>query len=117
MPNSRNVESPISLVGLGRSGTTVLQAAFGRHPAVQVCGETFGIISSLWAGSMTSFLENDFLHQAQSPLKQDEKAAHYIRACMCALCPGERPHWFHKPIGMPKFLNWKWLPGDKSPIT
>lgn len=117
MPNRANVERPISLIGLGRSGTTVLQAAFGRHPHVQVCGETFGMIAAMWSGSMVSYLNNDFTNLENLGLKQPEKAPHYIRACMCALCRGDKPFWFHKPIGLPKFLNWNLLPGEKSPIN
>lgn len=117
MPNFDNVIQPVSLVGLGRSGTTLLQAAFAQLPQFQVCGETLGMIAALWSGATTSYLNNDFLSQQRIQLHHEEKPPHYIRACLCTICPSRKREWFHRPIGLPKFLNWESLPGWKSKVT
>ncbi|WP_193143402.1 sulfotransferase [Fluviibacterium sp. MJW13] len=46
MPNRTNLTAPICLVGLGRSGTTLVTNIFRRHPGFQSLGETANLVYS-----------------------------------------------------------------------
>ncbi len=97
MPHTANVTAPITLLGLGRSGTTLLSACFGQHPEFHSCGETGGVIFSMWEGAKATFMP------VPRPAFRDtdEKCAYFVQSALMALSPSDRPHWFHKPAGLP----------------
>ena len=109
MPNESNATRPITLIGLGRSGTTLLEACFSAHPLIQTLNETAGVIFGLAAGAF----------QCPLPAKQrfDDDAlfaGHAVRTAMTALEPSDKPYWFHKPGGLPKLINWDWQAGRRT---
>lgn len=109
MPNERNIAGPITSIGMGRSGTTLLQACFQAHPEVQALNETAGLIFGLAAGA----------HECPLPSKQHfqdeaEFAGHVIRNTFIATEPSHKPVWYHKPIGLPKLINWGWQDGRRT---
>lgn len=118
MPNEANVRSPLTLIGLGRSGTSLFQAAFANHSEFQICGETGGIIFSVWEGAKASFMPLPQRYWTLFESDQDEKCAYYVREVLNALCPSDAKHWFHKPAGLPvKHLSFKRIPGVRSALT
>jgi len=115
MPNHENIKRPISLVGAGRSGTTLLTNVFRAHPQFESLGETGDLLFSTF-------------HNVQSTLPicgpfftPENAAAHTcnaVHSLLLSLASSERKYWFHKPIQIPKvrdrfndeesFLKWWW---------
>jgi Sulfotransferase family len=109
MPNSSNATRPVTLVGLGRSGTTLLEACFKAHPRMQTLNETSGLIFGLAAGAFESPLP------AKSNFTDPYSYAGFaIRTALTALEPSDKPFWFHKPGGLPKLINWEWQEGRRT---
>jgi hypothetical protein len=109
MPNAANADAPITLLGIGRSGTSLLEACFRAHPTVQTIDETSGLIFSTASGCHTTQIPS-----AHTFPNRYEFDGHAIRMLLTALEPSERERWFHKPIGVPKLISWWHLPGEKS---
>ncbi|HLY55730.1 MAG TPA: hypothetical protein VKS60_09245 [Stellaceae bacterium] len=110
MPNKDNVDRPITLMGIGRSGTSLLESCFRRQKTMQTLGETGALIFGTAAGAPI----------AEMPSKQafEDRYAycgHTVRTLFVNLEPSDRDTWFHKPIGLPKFIRWGALPGEKTP--
>ncbi|MEL7106569.1 MAG: sulfotransferase [Pseudomonadota bacterium] len=117
MPNPGNVTRPVTLLGLGRSGTTLMSKTFARHSQFQSCDETGGLIFGVWEGSKQTFMPLDVedWHLADKP---DEKAAFYVQKTLAATCPSDKPRWFHKPAGIPfTYMDFHKLPGARGPVT
>jgi hypothetical protein len=109
MPNLTNADSPITLLGIGRSGTSLLDACFRAHRNIQSIDETSGLIFSVANGA----------HSAQIPAAHKfadryDFDGYAIRQLLIALEPSDRERWFHKPIGIPKLIGWWQLPGEKT---
>jgi len=97
------IESPITLVGLGRSGTTLIERAFASTSSVCSCGETGGIIFGTYAGALDSYFHSPGLRYDSRELF----AADVVRRLFSSLFNiSEASHWFHKPAGIPKMISW-----------
>lgn len=116
MPNSQNVKSPVTLVGMGRSGTSLIQAAFEARSDFQICGETGALIYSIWRASADTFmpLPQEHWHLADDP---DGLATYYVQQIFTHTFPADTKHWFHKPIGVPRAPNLFNVGGFRSPLT
>ena len=44
-----------------------------------------------------------------------EYAGALIRKMLLSAEPSAKDHWFHKPIGIPKLINWEGQPGQRTP--
>ncbi|HVZ07133.1 sulfotransferase family protein [Rhodopila sp.] len=110
MPNETNIARPLTLIGLGRSGTTLLEACFNRHPQIQTLNETSGLIFGVAAGAFESALPSK--ERFSDPYAFAGAA---IRTTLMALEPSDRLFWFHKPGGLPKLISWVWQDGRKTP--
>jgi hypothetical protein len=106
MPNPNNILSPLTIVGNGRSGTSLVSRILGDHPQCQFAGETANLIHSVWKSLESSLI----------PKKHDE-IPEIIRQQFLYFFPNPAPFWMHKPIGVPivwrlfdedEFLDWYW---------
>jgi hypothetical protein len=109
MPNIKNAGSPITLLGIGRSGTSLLEACFRNHANVQSIGETSGLIFSTANGAHSALIPS--VHKYPDRYDYD---GHVVRQLLIALEPSDKERWFHKPIGVPKLIAWWQLPGEKT---
>jgi hypothetical protein len=109
MPNIENAGSPITLLGIGRSGTSLLEACFRTHAKVQSIGETSGLIFSTANGAHSALIPS--IHKYPDRYDYD---GHVVRQLLVALEPSYKERWFHKPIGVPKLIAWWQLPGEKT---
>ena len=116
MPNGENVTSPITLVGMGRSGTSLIQAAFDARSDFQVCGETGALIFSIWRASADTYmpLSPEHWSLADDP---DGLATHYVQQIFARTFPSDAKYWFHKPVGIPHAVNLGDIGGFRSPLT
>jgi hypothetical protein len=118
MPNSENIRAPISLIGYGRSGTSVLFRAFAAHPGVDAVGESANLIFTTWRAleqisGITRYGNIDAKDYA-------EDAAGLVRNAFLNIFPSDKPYWMQKPIGIPRvhrefkvteseeFVEWYW---------
>jgi hypothetical protein len=113
MPNERNIDAPITLVGSGRSGTTLLLRAFGQHPDIGITGETTNLIFDVWESVAATTILLPPLWRDGVAASVDERAALAVRQVLLTLCPDARPRWFQKPLGIPKALNARFGKGDR----
>lgn len=115
MPHQGNVRAPISLVGLGRSGTTLVTNVFRAHPGVQALGETGNAVYSTFYHLEKAF---PLCGPRETDLPHAEAAALAVHAMLQRVFPSDRPVWFHKPIMLPDvsrelgdtgaFITWYW---------
>jgi hypothetical protein len=115
MPNKMNVEEPITLVGPGRSGSTLLTNVFRQHPEFQSLGETTNLIFSPYYYMRKAL---PFCGPRPHRTSVDEAAKIAIHAALTRTYQSKRPHWFHKPIMLPviarefesidDFAAWYW---------
>ena len=108
MPNKDNVKAPITLLGIGRSGTSLLEACFKAQPNIQSIGESSGLIFSAASGAHSTLIPS-----ANRFPDRYEYDGHVIQRLLMAVEPSGRERWFHKPIGVPKLISWWQLPGAK----
>ncbi len=112
MPNVNNIESPFTLISYGRSGSSLLSKVFELHPDFAVIGETGNFTANLWkalefsSGTMAPLIESG------KWLADDERAGRMVRASFRECFQDEKPHWFHKPIGVPIALSQRFNDGD-----
>lgn len=104
MPNSENILRPLILISYGRSGTSLVQAAFEERGDCFTCGETAELISKIWSGVEFS-RENSLISVSQYSLPPIQHCALAIRSVFLDLFASEKPIWFQKPIGVPS----EWL--------
>ena len=98
MPNPGNIRAPASLIGSGRSGTTLVTAILRRHRDVQALGETGNLIfSPLFHIEKTLPLCGPGYDKASAP----SAAVDQVHRLLIDLFPSDAPRWFHKPIMMP----------------
>jgi hypothetical protein len=116
MPNPTNIGSPVCLVGLGRSGTTLVTRIFRRHPDFQALGET----SNLIFGTYNTIEQSvPFCGPRFRALPEKDAPREAVYAMLYSLYHSQRPRWFHKPIGIPNIhqdeqarASWYWSAFD-----
>jgi hypothetical protein len=99
MPNAKNVDSPIVMIGAGRSGTSWLMDMMFRHPDVDVVVDNT-LLGAIYRDAYNSWWTPAFhrVHCAKSAETQQQRVAEAIRAAFCVMFPGERPAWVTKAI-------------------
>mgnify|MGYP001807841034 CR=1 FL=1 len=118
MPNAANITAPVTLLGIGRSGTSLIGASFGIRPDFSDCAETGGLIFGVWEGAKQSFVPHPPQYWTLFSEDNNEKSAYFVREAIKAALPSDEQYWFHKPAGLPMtFLDWNKLPGERSPVT
>ena len=105
MPNSLNINAPITLVANGRSGTSLIQSIFANHPSFDICGENSALIFGVWHSieRMEGIVRPDPELKAQP--NHNLRCGKAVRAAMLETFrqPNKR-FWMQKPIGIP----WVW---------
>ncbi|WP_444906316.1 sulfotransferase family protein [Microbulbifer sp. SSSA008] len=116
MPNIRNVDEPIILLGNGRSGTTLMTGVFNKYLGLQSIGETTNLIFGVFRSIECS------IPYCGNPAYHDETvrdiAVEKVRQLMVDLFPSDEKLWFQKPIMLPQikttfsseseFFSWYW---------
>lgn len=99
MPDAGNIDAPISLVSMGRSGTSLVSNILRAHPDVQFCGETSPLLFGTWEGAQRT---RGHIPPHAATISHDARAAGAVQAAFLASfdAPGT-PHWFQKPINVP----------------
>jgi hypothetical protein len=107
MPNPQNISSPITMVGNGRSGTSLVSRILAGHPDCRFVGETVNLIHSVVKSQQSSL-----------PEKRWKDIPEAIRQQFLQLFPSPQPRWMQKPIGLPivakmfpseeEFIRWYW---------
>jgi len=105
MPNLNNVESPLVIVGIGRSGTSLLTALFERHPDFSYEGEVANLIFGLWSSVETTLNSMPELLEEGRLVSPEQRAGRAVRNTFLSLTPTDRKHWCIKPIGIPRALT------------
>lgn len=95
MPNWKNIRGPITLIGNGRSGTSLVSQIFSHHPDGAYIGETANLIHTVYHA-----LDNSL------PLDKKNEIKGTIRGSFNYLYPSKEEFWFHKPIGIPMASNY-----------
>lgn len=101
MPNKDNVISPFTIIGNGRSGTSLVSTVLRAHSQCSFAGETVNLIHSVWKSLESSLGQ-----------KQQEKIPEVIRQQFMMLFPNQSKHWMHKPIGIP--IIWNLFPCEED---
>ncbi len=120
MPNLSNIQRPITLIAPGRSGTTLIGNLFARHPEFCSVGETVNLIFGAWHAvelaqlTVTSLPQN---FHGGVPVTDDDLAARLARQACLTCYPDDQPRWFHKPIGIPAALGYKFGPRFQSEVA
>jgi len=102
MPTRGNIRRPITLLGQGRSGTSLTQRILGAHPDVDIHGETASLLWGVWYATAPGGEEP---LRAVPRQRQRQKSGRVVRAAFLAAHPprSDPPaaEWMHKPIGYP----------------
>lgn len=116
MPNQQNIESPITLVSFGRSGTSLLSNIFSYHPQCRSINETVNLIFGIWhTVELATFVTDPLLVDNGVIISNEERAARAVRQTFLTCFPDDQPYWFQKPIGPPQALSAKFADGlDES---
>src|SRR5580700_8692261 len=104
MPNATTVDAPVTLLGSGRSGTSLVASLFQHHPDCAVVGETANVIFGIWTALRSSAPFVAPLVADGQAVPDDERAGRLVRAAFQATFPDDRHAWMQKPIGVPKVL-------------
>jgi Sulfotransferase family len=104
MPNTANILAPFTIVGNGRSGTSLVSRALGRHSQCMFAGETVNLIHSVWKSLETNL-----------PVKKQVEIPDVIRQQFLRLFPSRQRTWMHKPIGIP--IVWNLFPDEETFIV
>jgi len=98
MPNENSIKRPVSLVGTGRSGTTLLTNVFRQHPSFESYGETANLIFPAY------YHAEKCLPFCRPEINKDNAAEYATvatRSMLCGVFPDDNEYWFHKPIMIP----------------
>jgi hypothetical protein len=101
VPNVRNVEAPINLHGVGRSGTTLLQNLLGATGDVQICNELASLVFCTYRGAEVALTSDD-----RDISAADAGPGAAVHAALCAIMPSDKTHWCQKLGGLPKDICW-----------
>lgn len=96
MPNAHNITKPITMLGIWRSGTSVISKVIEAHPDVFFMGETFNLLMGPWAGAYNT-LGTMPVMEASLP----KKCGDATRYLFCKIGPSRQDRWMHKPLGTP----------------
>ncbi|WP_056878050.1 sulfotransferase [Pseudoxanthomonas sp. Root630] len=83
--------TPVFIVGMFRSGTTLLEQLLGGNPAMLNAGELHDFVTSMRYVAdyqSTGFLDEDMVRRAET-MDFDEVAEHYVRGVEWRLEPGQ----------------------------
>ena len=108
MPNKRNIEAPINLHGLGRSGTTLLQNLIGESPDIQTCNETAGLIDCAWRAGEAALLSSD----TSRALVAEVLPRHLVHLSLMSSMSSRNPQWSQKIGGLPNQVAWNNITTD-----
>lgn len=112
MPNQQNIESPITLISFGRSGTSLLSNIFNYHPEIRSINETVNLIFGIWhTVEMAAFVTDPVLLENGVIISNEERAARAVRQTFLTCFPDDQAYWFQKPIGPPQVLSDKFADG------
>jgi len=102
LPNLANVGAPITLVGYGRSGTSLLQSVFDNHPLFEAAGETTELIfGSYMAAEAARDTIRWQLDGQGKEVAHDLRCGEAVRGALVGALPSNKPRWMQKPIGLP----------------
>lgn len=107
MPNINNIESPITLISYGRSGSSLLSKIFELHPDFSVIGETGNFTANLWAAYEFSSGQIAPSIEDGKWISDAKRAGRMARASFLSCFPDDKKEWFHKPIGVPNVISTK----------
>jgi hypothetical protein len=105
MPNAANIDSPIVLIGAGRSGTSLVSKIFDLHPDCVGVGETANLIFGPWRAVELSSASIAPLVEHDAWVAEAERAGRVVRQTFLTCFPDDRAHWMQKPIGVPKAVS------------
>jgi hypothetical protein len=115
MPKKDNLLSPLTLIGNGRSGTSLVLKMFEKREDTFVVGETANMIHSVW-DSLSRSLPSCRIPDAEKTHKQIYQQS--VRSTFLRAFNTEHDFWFQKPIGVPsvrafykndeEFITWYW---------
>jgi hypothetical protein len=113
MPNFQNINSPINIHGIGRSGTTLLQNLLWSTGYIQVCNETAQAVFAAYRAGEALLASWD--SEKVSPTNTDRGIAG-VHASLCTWLPSSKPNWCQKLGGIPNSVVWRSLiqPGDRA---
>lgn len=107
MPAPKNITRPITLIGNGRSGTSLVSKVLSAHPDCYFAGETVNLIHGVWRSLECSL-----------PANRHSAIPETIQRQFLHLFPSKHRHWMQKPIGIPiiartfgdesEFYDWYW---------
>ena len=107
MPTQKNVKRPFTLIGNGRSGTSLVSKLFNAHPDCFFAGETVNLIHGVWRSLECSL-----------PANRHGDIPETLRKQFLHLFPSKKRYWMQKPIGIPiiagtfpeeeQFYEWYW---------
>jgi len=102
MPSLDNINSPISLISHGRSGTSLVMNILRGHPEMITVGETAQMVFGVWHSVEKSkgIIRPD--PDLGGPENHDARCAKAVRATMLATFPDTgHKAWMQKPINVP----------------
>lgn len=102
MPNRANITRPIVLIGVGRSGTSLVSRLFDLHPECSMVGETANLIFGPWQAVAVSSSTIAPLVEHDRWVSEDERAGRVVRETFLTCFPDDRAYWMQKPIGVPR---------------
>ena len=107
MPTQKNIKRPFTLIGNGRSGTSLVSKLFNAHPDCFFAGETVNLIHGVWRSLECSL-----------PASRHGDIPETLRKQFLHLFPSKQRYWMQKPIGIPiiagtfpeeeQFYEWYW---------
>jgi hypothetical protein len=100
MPNFESVNAPINVMGVGRSGSSLLLAAVAGAYGYQNCGETMQAILGTYFG----FSSGQSHDRDGGPLSHEDLARTAVHAAIVAAMPSSKPGWVQKLAGIPKLM-------------
>lgn len=105
MPNTSNIESPITLIAHGRSGTSLLLNIISQLPQIQVIGETTNLIFGCRDAVRRTLPVAAPTFGNSEKISETDVVREAIRSVFCTIFPSSSEYWFHKPIGVPRALQ------------
>jgi hypothetical protein len=103
MPNAANVEAPINVLGIGRSGTTMLCAAIASALKFQNCAETATAVFATYAAHLQGLSDD----RTGGGTANSILAIGAVRGALIGAMPTDKSGWVQKVAGIPKNLRWE----------